>query len=85
MLCCGAWTGYIDLGTIRNKPNWSTSFHNVVLNVPISPAAVCDLQGKTATALESVVQEAHTYLAGKPEPADVSVTTLPIQLATATS
>src|SRR4051794_24374304 len=41
-----------------------------LFGVPISPAAVCDLQRKTATALEPVVQEAHAYVAGKPANVD---------------
>jgi transposase len=38
--------------------------------VPISPAAVCDLQAKTADALESVVREVHTHIAGFPANVD---------------
>jgi transposase len=38
--------------------------------VPISPAAVCDLQQKTAAALEPVVQEAHAHVAGRPANVD---------------
>jgi transposase len=41
-----------------------------LFGVPISPAAVCDLQEKTADALESVVREAHTHVAGKPANVD---------------
>jgi transposase len=41
-----------------------------LFGVPISPAAVCDLQRKTAAALEPVVREAHTYVAGKPANVD---------------
>jgi transposase len=41
-----------------------------LFGVPISPAAVCDLQRKTAAALEPVVREAHTYIAGKPANVD---------------
>jgi transposase len=41
-----------------------------LFGVPISPAAVCDLQRKTAAALESVVREAHTHVAGKPANVD---------------
>jgi transposase len=36
-----------------------------LFGVPISPAAVCGLQRKTAAALEPVVREAHAYVAGK--------------------
>jgi transposase len=38
--------------------------------VPIGPAAVCDLQRKTAAALEPVIREAHAYVAGKPANVD---------------
>lgn len=41
-----------------------------LFGVPISPAAVCDLQRKTATALEPVVREAHAHVAGKPANVD---------------
>jgi transposase len=41
-----------------------------LFGVPISPAAVCDLQRKTAAALESVVREAHAHVAGKPANVD---------------
>jgi transposase len=41
-----------------------------LFGVPISPAAVCGLQRKTATALEPVVKEAHGYVAGKPANVD---------------
>jgi len=43
--------------------------------VPISPAAVCDLQPRTAAALEPVVREAQAHVAGKP--ADVDATGWP--------
>ncbi|WP_197909548.1 IS66 family transposase [Gemmata massiliana] len=36
-----------------------------LFGVPISPAAVCGLQRKTAAALEPVVREAHAYVVGK--------------------
>jgi transposase len=38
--------------------------------VPISPAAVCDLQRETAAALEPVVREAHGYVSGRPANVD---------------
>jgi transposase len=38
--------------------------------VPISPAAVCGLQAKTAAALEPVVREAHGHVAGRPANVD---------------
>jgi transposase len=41
-----------------------------LFGVPISPAAVCDLQHKTATALEPVVREAHEHVAGRPANVD---------------
>lgn len=41
-----------------------------LFGVPISPAAVCDLQRKTAAALESVTREAHAHVAGKPANVD---------------
>jgi transposase len=41
-----------------------------LFGVPISPAAVCDLQHKTAAALESVTREAHAHVAGKPANVD---------------
>jgi transposase len=41
-----------------------------LFGVPISPAAVCDLQQKTAAALEPVVREAHEQVAGKPANVD---------------
>jgi transposase len=41
-----------------------------LLGVPISPAAVCDLQQKTAAALEPVVREAHAHVAGRPANVD---------------
>ncbi len=41
-----------------------------LFGVPISPAAVCDLQHKTAAALEPVVREAQAHLAGKPANVD---------------
>src|SRR5262245_324936 len=41
-----------------------------LFGVPVSPAAVCDLQRKTAAALESVVRDAHTYATGKPANVD---------------
>jgi transposase len=41
-----------------------------LFGVPISSAAVCGLQRKTATALESVVNEAHAHVAGKPTNVD---------------
>jgi transposase len=41
-----------------------------LFGVPISPAAVCDLQHKTAAALEPVAREAHAHLAGKPANVD---------------
>jgi transposase len=41
-----------------------------LFGVPISPAAVCDLQRKTAAALEPVVRAAHAHVAGKPANVD---------------
>ena len=41
-----------------------------LFGVPISPAAVCDLQRKTAEALEPVAREIHAHLAGKPANVD---------------
>jgi transposase len=41
-----------------------------LFGVPISAAAVCDLQHKTAAALEPVVREAHAHVAGKPANVD---------------
>jgi len=41
-----------------------------LFGVPISPATVCDLQRAAAAALEPVVQEAHTHLAGQPANVD---------------
>jgi transposase len=41
-----------------------------LFGVPISPAAVCDLQRKTATALEPIVRAAHEYVAGRPANVD---------------
>jgi transposase len=41
-----------------------------LFGVPISSAAVCDLQRKTAAALEPVVAAAHAYVAGKPANVD---------------
>jgi transposase len=41
-----------------------------LFGVPISPAAVCDLQRKTAAALEPVIRETHTHVAGKPANVD---------------
>jgi transposase len=38
--------------------------------VPISPAAVCGLQHKTAAALEPIVQQAHAHVAGRPANVD---------------
>jgi transposase len=41
-----------------------------LFGVPISPAAVCDLQRKTATALEPVARAAHAHVAGRPANVD---------------
>ncbi len=41
-----------------------------LFGVSISPAAVCDLQRKTAAALEPVVRDAHAHVAGKPANVD---------------
>ncbi len=41
-----------------------------LFGVPISPAAVCDLQHKTAAALEPVARAAHEHIAGKPANVD---------------
>jgi transposase len=41
-----------------------------LLGVPISPAAVCDLQRRTAAALEPVTAAAHAHLAGRPANVD---------------
>jgi transposase len=41
-----------------------------LFGVPISPAAVCDLQRKTAAALEPVVREAHEHVTGRPANVD---------------
>jgi transposase len=41
-----------------------------LFGVPISPAAVCDLQRKTAAALEPASQEAHAHVAGRPANVD---------------
>jgi transposase len=41
-----------------------------LFGVPIGPAAVCDLQRKTAAALEPVAREAHEYVVGKPANVD---------------
>lgn len=41
-----------------------------LFGVPISPAAVCDLQRETAAVLESVAQEARACVAGKPANVD---------------
>ncbi len=41
-----------------------------LFGVPISPAAVCDLQHKTAAVLEPVVREAHAHIAGHPANVD---------------
>jgi transposase len=41
-----------------------------LFGVPISPAAVCDLQRQTAAALEPVAREVHAHLADKPANVD---------------
>ncbi|VTR95150.1 Transposase IS66 family OS=Singulisphaera acidiphila (strain ATCC BAA-1392 / DSM 18658 / VKM B-2454 / MOB10) GN=Sinac_6249 PE=4 SV=1: DDE_Tnp_IS66 [Gemmata massiliana] len=41
-----------------------------LFGVPISPAPVCDLQAKTAGALEPVAREAHRHVAGRPANVD---------------
>jgi transposase len=41
-----------------------------LFGVPISPAAVCDLQRQTAAALELVALEAHAHIAGRPANVD---------------
>lgn len=41
-----------------------------LFGVPISPAAVCGLQRKTAAALEPVVAAAHAHVAGRPANVD---------------
>jgi transposase len=41
-----------------------------LFGVPISPAAVCGLQRRTAAALEPVVRHAHSHLAGRPANVD---------------
>jgi transposase len=41
-----------------------------LFGVPISPAAVCDLQHETAAALEPVAREARAHVAGKPANVD---------------
>jgi len=41
-----------------------------LFGVPISSAAVCDLQRKSATALEPAVREAHAHVAGRPANVD---------------
>jgi transposase len=41
-----------------------------LFGVPISPAAVCDLQRKAAAALEPVVVAAHAFVAGRPANVD---------------
>src|SRR5205807_9256072 len=41
-----------------------------LFGVPISPAAVCNLQRKTAAALDSAVRDAHAHVAGKPANVD---------------
>jgi transposase len=41
-----------------------------LFGVPIGPAAVCDLQHKTAAALEPVVRAAHEYVGGRPANVD---------------
>jgi transposase len=41
-----------------------------LFGVPISPAAVCDLQHQTAAALEPVARAAHEHVAGKPANVD---------------
>src|SRR6478672_3412516 len=41
-----------------------------LFGVPISPAAVCDLQRQAAAALEPVVREAHAHVAGRPANVD---------------
>jgi transposase len=41
-----------------------------LFGVPISAAAVCDLQRKTAAALEPVAREAHAHVAGRPANVD---------------
>ena len=41
-----------------------------LFGVPISPAAVCCLQRKTATALEPIARAAHAHVAGKPANVD---------------
>jgi transposase len=41
-----------------------------LFGVPISPAAVCDLQHQTAAALEPVAREAHAHVAGMPANVD---------------
>jgi transposase len=41
-----------------------------LFRVPIGPAAVCDLQRKTAAALEPVTAAAHAYVAGRPANVD---------------
>ncbi|QEL15462.1 IS66 family transposase [Limnoglobus roseus] len=41
-----------------------------LFGVPISPAAVCDLQRKIATALEPVARAAHAHVAGRPANVD---------------
>lgn len=41
-----------------------------LFGVPVSPAAVCDLQREAAAALEPVVREAHAHVSGRPANVD---------------
>jgi transposase len=41
-----------------------------LFGVPVGPAAVCDLQHRTAAALEPITTQAHAHVAGKPANVD---------------
>lgn len=57
-------------GAYRVGKRGVTQLCRDLFGVPISPAAVCGLQRKTAAALESVAREAHEHVAGKPANVD---------------
>lgn len=62
---CGLLAGAYRIG----KRGTAQLLHDL-FGVPISPAAVCGLQHKTASVLEPVARQAHAHVAGRPANVD---------------
>ena len=61
-----------DVAAAQQRKDWAgvVRLCGDLIGVPMSPAAVCDLQHRTAVALGPIARAAHEHVAGKPANVD---------------